>query len=334
LVAILFANFEHRNGSKQYEATMLVSVALPVYNGLPYLSGAIATILAQDIHFELIVSDDMSRDGSAEVIRELSDPRIRILTNETNAGIFGNMNRCIAAARGDLIQFFSQDDLMKSGYLASQVRSLQNNPGAGLVYGTPDYIDEKGSFIPSDLRDGTPEYIDRDLYLWIASHYGALPASISSIMIPRRTFEVVGPFNPDYRVAGDIEFYNRVSERFPILRNMEVLHSVRSHPRATSALSTAGPLYLQEELALEEWYRSRWSADDYRKIRRFRSASRGGYHLSWIVRKALRGRFGETLSAVWRLNKIYPLHLVVWWRVSSHLRPDRRPLPTVPPARV
>jgi glycosyltransferase involved in cell wall biosynthesis len=312
---------------------MLVSVALPVYNGLPYLNDAIASILAQDIEFELIVSDDMSRDRSAEAIRQLSDPRIRFLRNQLNAGIFGNMNRCIAAARGDLIQFFSQDDLMKPGYLASQVRSLQNNPDAGLVYGMPDYIDERSLLIPSDLHDGTPEYIDSALYLWIASHYGALPASISSIMVPRRIFEAIGLFNADYRVAGDIEFYNRVSERFVILRNLEVLHTIRSHPRMTSALSTAGPLYLREELALEEWYRSRWSADDYRKIKRFRSATRGRYHLGWIVRRALRGRFGETLSAVWRLSSIYPLRWVVWPSIFGLFRPGWQPLPTVPPPR-
>jgi glycosyltransferase involved in cell wall biosynthesis len=312
---------------------MLVSVALPVYNGLPYLNEAIASILAQDIEFELVVSDDVSRDGSAEVVRQLSDPRIRILRNQVNVGIFGNMNRCIAAARGELIQFFSQDDLMKPGYLASQVRSLRGNPDAGLVYGTPDYIDERSLLIRSDLVDGTPEYIDTALYLWIASHHGALPASISSIMIPRGTFEEVGLFNPDYRVAGDIEFYNRVSERFAILRNLEVLHTIRSHPRMTSALSTAGPLYLREELALEEWYRSRWSADDYRKIKRFRSATRGRYHLGWIVRKALRGRFREAFSAVWRLNSIYPLRWVVWPRIFGLFRPNWQPLPTIPPPR-
>ena len=81
---------------------MLVSIALPVYNGLPYLNGAIASILAQNVEFELIVSDDVSRDGSKERVRDLSDPRIRVLTNATNAGIFGNLNRCIVAARGDL----------------------------------------------------------------------------------------------------------------------------------------------------------------------------------------------------------------------------------------
>jgi glycosyltransferase involved in cell wall biosynthesis len=310
---------------------MLISVVLPVYNGLPYLIESIATILAQDIEFELIISDDMSRDGSADVVRGLSDPRIRVLTNETNAGIFGNLNRCVEAAQGQLIQFFSQDDLMKSGYVASQMRCLKNNPNAGLVYGAPDYIDQKGLLIASDYEDATPEYIDRDLYLWIASHYGALPPSISSIMIPRKTFDVIGLFNPNYRVAGDIEFYNRVSECFPILRNPEVLHTVRSHSRMTSALSTAGPLYLREELALEDWYRSRWSAEDYRKIRWFRSALRGRYHLGWIIRKALRGRFEEAITGIRHLNRLYPISWILWWRSFSVLKRDWKPLPTVPP---
>jgi glycosyltransferase involved in cell wall biosynthesis len=309
---------------------MLISVVLPIYNGLPYLNQAIASVLAQDIQFELIVSDDMSNDGSLDTVRKVADPRIQILTNEANAGIFGNLNRCIAAARGEFVQVFSQDDLMKPGYLASQLRSLQNYPDAGLVYGTPDYIDEKGSLIPSDLHDDTPEYIDRDLYLWIASHYCALPSSISSVMIRKRTFEVIGLFNPGYKVAGDIEFYHRVSERFPILRNKEVLHSIRSHPRQTGALSSAGPLYLREELVLEEWYRSCWSADDYRKIRRFRSARRGPRHLGWIIRIAQRGRFREAADALWRFNKIYPLHWAIWWRIVRLLRPNRELLPTLP----
>src|SRR5581483_8891104 len=97
--------------------TMLVSIGLPVYNGLPYLREAISTILTQDIEFELIVSDDNSTDGSLEFVRTLSDSRVRVLTNEVNGGIFVNLNRCIDAAQGEYFQVFSQDDLMKPGYL-------------------------------------------------------------------------------------------------------------------------------------------------------------------------------------------------------------------------
>jgi glycosyltransferase involved in cell wall biosynthesis len=313
---------------------MLVSVALPIYNGLPYLREAISTILAQDIEFELIISDDVSRDGSLEFVQGLSDPRILLLINKTNAGIFGNLNRCITAARGQFIQVFSQDDLMKPDYLASQVRMLRNYPDAGLVYGSPDWIDETGSFISSNVGDNTPEHVDRDLYIWIASHYGALPASISSIMIPRRTFDTVGLFNQDYPVAGDIEFYNRVSEQFPILRNKVILHSIRSHKAMTSILPTAGPRYLRDELALEQWYRSRWTMEDYRKIRRYRSVTRGRYHVGWIARIALTGRLGEAAVALWRLSGLCPLHWIIWGYVSGALRSNWRPQPTVPPPKL
>ena len=310
---------------------MLVSVVLPVYNGLPYLKEAIATILTQDIEFELIVSDDNSHDGSKEIVQELSDSRIRVLTNTTNAGIFGNLNRCIAAAEGQFIQAFSQDDLMKPGYLASQVRLLQKYPEAGLVYGTPDCIDKNGALIRPHDRDTTPEFIDQALYVWIGTYYGALPPSISSIMVPRRTIEMVGPFDPNYPVAGDIEFYNRVSERFPILRNMEVLHTIRSHSGMMSAQSSTGPLYLRDELALEKWYRSRWGAEDYRKIKRFRAMSRGIYHAAWIVRTVRSGRLGEAAAALWRINRLYPLPWVIWGCALKFLRPNWRPRPTVSP---
>jgi glycosyltransferase involved in cell wall biosynthesis len=312
---------------------MLVSVALPVYNGLPYLKEAVATILAQDIEFELIVSDDISSDGSKAAVQALTDPRVRVLTNQTNAGIFGNLNRCIAVAKGQFIQVFSQDDLMKPGYLASQVRMLQKHPDAGLVYGTPDWIDEKGSVTWSNVGDTTPEVIDRNLFLWIASHYMALPASISSIMIPRRTFDAVGLFDAGYPVAGDIEFYNRVGERFSVLRNMEVLHTIRSHRAMTSARPTAGPLYLRDELALAKWYRDRWNARDYRRIRRFRALTRGSYHLGWIARTLRNGKFGEAATALWRLGGLYPLHWVIWGRVWSYMNSRWRPQPTVPPPR-
>jgi glycosyltransferase involved in cell wall biosynthesis len=311
---------------------MLVTVALPVYNGLPYLGEAIESILGQDVELELIVSDDASSDESVELVKKFadSDSRLRLILNEKNVGIFGNLNRCIVAARGQFIQIFSQDDRMRPGYLSSQLLLLDKYPSAGLVYGANASIDQEGELIPSTGGDDTPEFISQDLYLWIASHYGALPASISSIMVPKRTFDSIGLFNMNYRVAGDIEFYNRVSERFPVVRNMEVLHEVRSHRGMTSALSTSGPLYLSEELALNDWYRSHWNARAFRQIRRFR-AGRARYHLGWITRLAIGGRLTEAVGAVRSLGRIYPLHYVIWYCIVAQLRPGWRPRPTEPP---
>lgn len=292
----------------------LISVVLPIYNGEPHVKAAVASILGQDVNLELVVSDDGSRDTSLRTVEAFADPRIRILRNKTNAGIFGNLNRCIEAARGDLIQVFSQDDVMMPGFLASQAKVLARHPDAGMVYGSALSIDANGSPMGSNETDVTPERIEWPLYRWIASHFGSVSASISSIMIPRRTFDAVGLFDPTFPLAGDIEFYNRVAERFTILRNAEVLHAVRSHARMTSALPTSGHRYLAEELRLSSWYERQWSKEDWRKVRRFRAYLRGRYHLGWIARAALRGRLWYAVQGLRDVNRIYPLMSTLGWR--------------------
>jgi glycosyltransferase involved in cell wall biosynthesis len=307
---------------------MLITVALPIYNGNPYLQTAIASILAQDIDLELIISDDGSSDGSLEVARGFTDSRIRLLQNDRNRGIFGNLNRCISEAKGDPIQVFSQDDVMLPGYLASQAALLAKHPDAGLVYGRPQSIDEQGRMLGIDESDVTPERIEWPLYLWISSHYGNLPASISSIMIPRRTFDAVGLFDPAYPLAGDLEFYNRVAERFPILRNVDVRHAVRTHQLMTSALPTSGARYLREELRLADWYRRHWSEPELKKVLYFRAQMRGRYHLGWIRRLAMRGHLIQAARALRDLNRLYPLRWLIGLQLPGARGLDR---PSIPP---
>lgn len=308
---------------------MLISVTMPIYNGNPFLHEAIASILAQDEEFELIVSDDGSSDGSLETVESFADPRIRILRNQSNAGIFGNLNRCIAAARGSLIQVFSQDDVMMPGYIASQSALLSKYSDAGLVYGSMAVIDADGKKLGENNSDVTPERIDWPLYLWISSHYGALPASISSIMVPRQTFDIVGLFDPSYPVAGDLEFYNRVAERFSILRDKNILHSVRRHTRMTSALPSSGKKYLEEEVRLENWFRKHWSEEEWAKVKYFRAAVRGRYHLGWISRLALSGRPDKAMRELNTLNKIYPLNSVIYSQLRNVINRDIHLFPEI-----
>jgi glycosyltransferase involved in cell wall biosynthesis len=310
---------------------MLISVALPIYNGNPLLSEALASILAQDVELEVVVSDDGSRDGSVETVEAFGDPRVRVLRNVSNAGIFGNLNRAIRATRGDLIQVFSQDDVMLPGYLASQSALLAKHTHGGVVYGAVRAIDGEGNELHFDGEDRTPEVIDSELYVWISSHYGALPSSISSIMIRRQTFNTVGLFDESYRVAGDVEFYNRVSERFVILRNAEVRHCVRSHARMATVHSSSGPLYLAEETRLEPWFRKHWSDGDWRKVRQFRTMARGRYHLTWIRQRVATGRLIEAAWGLWAANRLYPMADVLGSILQRRLHPEIETTPLIAP---
>lgn len=314
---------------------MTISVILPVFNGSDYIAESIDSILSQDVDLELIVSDNASTDDTVRIVKSFSDSRIRLLVNEINCGIFNNLNICISQSKGDVVQAFSHDDIMSPGYLSSQLAALDKYPSAGMVYADPRYIDGNGMDITGNFLDSTPELIEWDLYKWISSHYGALPASISSVMVRRRTFDEIGLFDPTYSVAGDLEFYNRVGERYPIVRNAEVLHAVRSHRAMTSALPTTGVKYLQEERRLASWYQSRWSPEDYKKIVHFRAELRGRYHLGWIRRTAARGQLARAAAALWELNRTYSLGSILWWRLGDVLGRREPPYPQVaPPPRV
>lgn len=116
-------------------ADPLVSVCLPVYNGVRFLEAAVQSVLAQTYpHFELQVFDDASTDGSWTLLQGIRDPRITLHRNDRNLGPEANWNQALAAARGKYIKLFHQDDLLAPECLEKQVRALEHHPAAVLAF--------------------------------------------------------------------------------------------------------------------------------------------------------------------------------------------------------
>ena len=111
----------------------VISVVIPVYNGERYLADAIQSVLDQTYrNFEVIVVDDGSTDGSADVAQRFGEA-IRYV-HQANGGVCKARNAGIAAARGAYIAFLDQDDLWLHDKLAAQVAYLDSHPEAGAVY--------------------------------------------------------------------------------------------------------------------------------------------------------------------------------------------------------
>ena len=88
-----------------------ISVILPAYNRAELIGDAIDSVLAQDFgHFEVIVVDDGSTDGTDEVIRAYSDPRVRLVGMGKNSGSNAARNVGIRNARAPLLAFLDSDD--------------------------------------------------------------------------------------------------------------------------------------------------------------------------------------------------------------------------------
>lgn len=92
-----------------------VSFIVPLYNAEKTIETTLATILAQKIQdCEILLINDGSADHTEEILRRKAaeDPRIRVLSHETNKGVAAARNTGLANARGEFVRFIDADDLV------------------------------------------------------------------------------------------------------------------------------------------------------------------------------------------------------------------------------
>jgi glycosyltransferase involved in cell wall biosynthesis len=201
----------------------LVSVVVPVYNGERYLGEALDSILAQDYDpFEVIVVDDGSDDGGAELARARD---VRVLV-QANGGPAAARNAGIAASRGSFVAFLDQDDLWVPGKLAKQIEMLVRRPDLGFVFAHMEIFLEPGAAWPAWAATTRPN----------ASTPGYTPGTM---MTRRELYTTLGGFDTRYRSISDAEWLLRArragieDEVMPdVLLRYRIHHSNQSHDRA------------------------------------------------------------------------------------------------------
>lgn len=76
---------------------------MPVYNEAATLREIIARVLAVPIDLDLIIYDDGSTDGSEQILKEISDPRVRVLSGTPNRGKGWAVRQALEHATGDAV---------------------------------------------------------------------------------------------------------------------------------------------------------------------------------------------------------------------------------------
>ena len=112
----------------------IVSVIIPTYDNKELLDEAIDSVLSQTLSdLELIIIDDGSTDGTAELVKTIDDSRIRYFYKNNN-GVSSARNMGLDKAVGQYIAFLDSDDLYKPKYLETMVSALKNNADYGVAY--------------------------------------------------------------------------------------------------------------------------------------------------------------------------------------------------------
>ncbi|MBR4668935.1 MAG: glycosyltransferase family 2 protein [Butyrivibrio sp.] len=126
----------------------MVSIIVPVYNASKYIASAIEMVSRQTYKdWELILVDDASTDGSADLIQEIINSqkkRIRLIRKDRNEGAAAARNTGIDASSGRYIAFLDADDIWKEDKLEKQVRFMEEN-NAAFSYHAYEFGDENAN---------------------------------------------------------------------------------------------------------------------------------------------------------------------------------------------
>lgn len=209
--------------------TPQVSVIIPVYNRERYLGEAIESILGQTFaDFELLIIDDCSTDGSREIARAYTDPRIRLIANETNLGQPKTRNRVIQLASGAYIAMLDSDDTAYPQRLARQVAFLERNPDYALVGSWKSSMDAHGRALRVSGRRpmGAEEVCAWALFRCPIVH----PSVMARAAVLR-----ANPYCERFLIGADFELFVRLQANGYKLANVpEVLVRYRQHPGGIS----------------------------------------------------------------------------------------------------
>src|SRR5665213_4169463 len=99
----------------------MISVVLPVRDGLPWLDEQLGALAAQhcDEPWEVVVADNGSSDASVALARDWAErcAAMRVLDASARVGPAAARNAGVMAARGELLAFCDADDVVQAGWL-------------------------------------------------------------------------------------------------------------------------------------------------------------------------------------------------------------------------
>ena len=232
-----------------------LAVVIPCYNHANYITRAIQSVLTQSRPVDrLLVIDDGSTDNSVEIIRNLKDPRVELLTQE-NQNAFNTINRGVSlvAEDCDYIAILNSDDYYHPDRFARLLPLFENDPEAQVVCSGLDLIDENDAPLPPahpraqwfqaiwslDARD------DLELVQWLG--LGNFPGTTSNIL-GRAAYMAANPMLP-YHYNHDYAFLTCAAIRGNLRIHAEALLSYRVHAKNTM---NTRPAKLMRELLRQQ----------------------------------------------------------------------------------
>lgn len=217
---------------------VMITVVMPVHNGMPWLRDQLAALVAQeyDDEWEVIVADNGSTDGTQDLLTDLAGrhERIRWIDASAVAGASAARNAAVRTARGELMAFCDADDVVHPGWLTACARTLES---VDIMAGVFDFWTLNG------LPESPPTAASMREFPFLPAGLGA------NLAVRLQAFEAVGGFAEDLLTGEDIDLCWRLQlegYRFAIAPDAVVSKRDRTGFRGmfqqASAFGRSGPV--------------------------------------------------------------------------------------------
>lgn len=173
----------------------LFTIATITHNSAPWVREAIESVLASTYqNFEYIIADDLSTDGTWDIVKTYNDPRIRAWRNTENIGEYPNRNKVLFEARGKFIFYIDGDDILYKDTLETLHKYITFFPAADMIWGVP------ASQIPFAVLPYlfTPEQINNLIYF---SHHPLSHIGLSETIFNTEQLRSIGGFKYNYLIG-------------------------------------------------------------------------------------------------------------------------------------
>lgn len=210
---------------------LVVSVVMPVYNAGDFLMDSIESILSQSLQdFEFIIVDDLSSDGSWELIKKYAKryKKLKVFRNKKHLGVSETVKLAIQKSRGRFIARMDADDIAIHYRLKTQLNYLLSNPKVVALGGQCQVINAKGEIIgrkefPTDFED---------IYKYI---FKFVPVQQPTLMIAKKRLPKDFLFYRDgMNTAEEVELFFKLFQYGKVENLPQTLLKYRIHSNNTS----------------------------------------------------------------------------------------------------
>lgn len=236
----------------------LISVVLPIYNGERYIEESIRSIVEQSYkNWELIVYNAASTDSTPEVLDRiwnkypLLESRGIKIRDSINVNLPKSLNLGFKRSKGDFLTWTSDDNRYLPTAFEKMLKTLEENPLSGIVYGHSYKINTAGN------RTGILYSLPIE-HLVYGNNVGLC------FMFHKKVFETINGYDENTFLVEDYDFWMRATQSFKFIHLNDILYEIRYHEGSLTENNKNKMYYLSEDIfdrdftEMQKWLPQEW----------------------------------------------------------------------------